>query len=364
MRERRSCTIVDVKNVKFNLTDILKGNIHFDLDENYIIQIYDDRLCDKENDMEILVEKISYYFPNYDFLEFKNFHSKSYKKLLELKQNKNINLRNLTLTLRDYNIDIYPDILPVTISIDDVSKIPYKNIDKVEINERFSSIKRRHFDDKILDTKTLLEGIDYIAKQISKYAQNDIQKILLLDKMLRENVSFDWYYTDDKELRETLKKQATKEGFITYPGHVLQTLLLKRCCVCSSIASFATIVLRHPLLNVDIRNVNGKAYGDFHAYNKIYLNGHSYLYDFTHNITRDFNNEMLHSFVKRPSEYHTINDDDFENYETMPREIIANEYEKIKNIHIKMPSYEEPVFNVRYGDTDEKKEINDSLNKI
>lgn len=362
MRERRIYNVIDIQVLSYNLTEFLKDDFNPKVPENYSLKIYDDRIFINDDGIEKMVKKINYFFPNYCVLGIYNLNSGSYKKLLELKKNNNMTINYLTLN--EYDVDLEPEILPVNIDIQDAAKVPVYNANKVIFGDYAKTEICRYFDVNVLSTEELLNSINYIANQIKQYANNDVQKILLLDKMLRENVSFDWYYISDEELQKCLKEEAKKEGFSTHISHSAQALLIKRNVVCSSIASFATILLRHPDLNINITNLNGTAYGGPHSFNKVELDGKKYTCDFTHNITRGFDDPLKHTLVKQPSKEHTINNSNFDEYETMDRKYLMSEYEKIKDIHIKMPEFKEASFNIKYTDNVLNKEKIDNSKNI
>lgn len=358
---RRIFNVINIQVLSYNLTEFLKDEFSPKIPENYSLKIYDDRTFINDDDIEKMVKKINSFFPNYNVLDIYNLNSSSYKKLLELKMRNNMKI--YTLSLNDYDVDLEPEILPVTIDIQDAAKVPVYNANKVLFGDLLGTEIYKYFDVNVLSTEELLNSINYIASQIKKYAGNDIQKILLLDKMLRENVSFDWYYISDEELEKCLKKQAKIEKFSRYISHSVQALLIKKNVVCSSIASFATILLRHPDLNINITNLNGTAYGGLHCFNEIELDGKKYTCDFTHNITRGFDDPLKHTLVKQPSKEHTIDNSNFDEYETMDREYLMSEYEKIKDIHIKMPKFKEASFNIKYADSVLNEEKLDNLKK-
>lgn len=349
---RRNFILKPTETLSYNLTDFLGENFKPVLPEEYSLQIYDDRDFNNVNDMEKMIMVINSIFPNYHTIKIYNLKTSSYRKLIDLKKDNKLKLKISQLTLDNYDVEIFPEIIPVWIDNQDVSNIPLYNSDNVIITTILgnSSVRNDYFDNKILSNKEFIYYITYLAEQISKYATNDIQKILLTAKIFKENISFDWYFTGDEELLKSLNKQAKELGFKRYISHAPQSILLKRNAVCSSIALFASILLRHPKLNIDIEELTGRAYGEPHCFNKVRLNNKKYTCDFTHNITRGFDDPIKYILVKQPSETHTIDDGDFEEYETIDREYLMSEYEKIKDIHIQMPVFEEASFNIKYAD--------------
>ena len=353
---RRSFRIIDeIIESNFNLNDFLKNDFNDKVIQKCSLKLYDNRNFASAGDMEKMLTIINRFYPSCVELSLYNLNPLSYKELISLKRSNDLNINIFEITLSDYNFEIDPKDFNVKIDPVNFSKLSPYNVDNVSIRQYYQS----YFDERVLNNKEFLDGINYIAEQINMYATDDIEKILLLDKMLRENVSFDWYYTNDPELYQNLRDEAQKERFLSYISHSAQSVILKRNTVCSGIATFATIVLKHPKLNIDIKTLEGKAYGGAHAFNEITLDGKKYTCDFTHNITRGFSDPIKHTLVKQPSITHTINNGNFDEYSTMDRDYLMKKYQKIKDIHIKMPELKECSFNIKYSDShdDEKKII-------
>ena len=224
-----------------------------------------------------------------------------------------------------YGCEVENPLVPIFIYADckELSKVPneYLNV--------FNS-KYGFYDNEILDDKSFIEGIKSISNQINSYAQNDIQKVLLLDKMLRENVSYDvdFYYN-------FLPYNSSHETNM-HKAHKVQSILKDRCAVCDAISAFSTMILNN--LNIESRVVEGSCF-DEHTWNEIKIGDIWYSNDFTHSLYYDRENGTKYTLVKRPSPNHFKDEGDFECCNEYDRDALAREMEKIKDIHITMPSY-------------------------
>lgn len=223
----------------------------------------------------------------------------------------------------------------VTVELDE--RILFDNIWTIAPENRYKIKQISYhypYDEDVLTCREMINATEYIAKQIAYYAQNDLQAILLLDKTLRENTSYDtqYYYHTSPSLNEGMNHYDK--------AHHLSTLFSHRCVVCNVFALFAELLFKHPVFpNIDVKNVHGTIGRDRHAWNEIKLNGFWYMHDFTHNVWFDKENGMRCTLVKSNRK----KEDDINpvTLNEMPRNIILREYEKIKDIHIKFPTIEE-----------------------
>lgn len=304
------------KKIECNLSEILELDNNKRFNESCYIHIYDDRKLDNPKDIELLIKKIKRIFPKYRYVDIYDLKYNSYLELLKTKEKINI----WKLSLNDYTKKIYYMQPYVSVFADNVCAISPDNYSNVIFDFPY-------YDSRVMDNKTFIDSVNYIAQQISYYAENDIQKVLLLNKMLVENISYDF---------SALRSERVKEGYSWGLSHITQTLLVKRKCVCSSIASFATIVLNHPLLNVKTKTLDGICYGGGHTFNEVTINNRKTTCDFTHNITLASKPNIKFLFLKRPSPHHEYFFG-FNEYNTVRRYVLLEEYEKIKDIKINMP---------------------------
>ena len=352
MKRRR---IMPFKNMYVNVSDVLSNKVSYD--EDYIQYIiYDDRKENRPGDMKKMLEKINKFDkPNIVIGVINNLHPDSYKELVELRRKGAYNYNAVPIFLRNYNINVYKNDIPVHIKAENFMSLPIDVVEDVILRES-DNFELKYFDDAVLDRKTFYQCVDFIARQIAKYAVDDVDKIILFNNMLRENVTFDWFSIDIKKDNEELREYAKSKGFKIYPSHSAQAVIRKQNAVCSGIASLGTILLRHPLLNVNINNLSGHARGGAHCFNEVIIDNVKYTCDFTHNITRDFDKGFKHLLVQRPSKTHTITifggdeSDDFNAYKTIPRSVLEKKYERLKDVHILMPEFKVASFEVKYAD--------------
>ena len=129
----------------------------------------------------------------------------------------------------------------------------------------------------ILEAEAILDYVDVLAEEIAKYAKNDRQKVLILNKFMCDHFSYDKEYVRKRhngKYKDDLKiKKAS--------GHTMAALIKNKSAVCVAFSNFAALVLNHPRLNVKTTIVESEK----HAWNKITIEGKHYYYDFTNELT-------------------------------------------------------------------------------
>ena len=328
-------------NERIKISDILNNKkINFREFTNGII-VTDDLKCINYDDIQKVLAFFNELtqFRNNLYINIINCRPTFYDHLIRyIKTNKP---QNLSFSVKfDTNEIAIKDIFELSdeiVAVEFDEKKLFDNIWTIAPENRYKIKQISHhfpYEGDMLTCGEMINATEYIAKQISYYAQNDLQAILLLDKALRENTSYDTHYY--YHVRPTLEEGSQHLD----KAHHLSTLFTHRTVVCNVYALFAELLFKHPdFPNIEIKNVHGTVAGDGHAWNEIKLNGLWYMHDFTHNVWFDKDNGMRCTLVKSNRQKEddigpvTLNE--------MPRNIILNEYEKIKDIHIKFPTIEE-----------------------
>ena len=290
---------VFVKNPVYVPLSKLLYNIPFEYDSenNYGIEVYDN--C---HDIDI---------DNLDFLN--DYHDKY--KILRISS---LSFRNHKLFLDSWNSKdkVHTSIdrcrFPRLMEYYDpekeipVSKITNENIcsiyskDRWKIDEASSFSKDIYcFRKELMDSESFLNYIDFIANQINENSENDIDKVVLVNKFIKENIEYDYecYY-------ETLRRNMNKNYIIKnqidsiHVGHFSQSLITRKKAVCSAISSFCTILLNHPLLNVETKYVINNSIIDDHAWNSVKVDGKWYTCDFTWTIFKKPTDELEYILIK------------------------------------------------------------------
>ena len=337
---RRGSRLIATNTYTVKLTDLLNDNVIHDSNcpivmDKYRLVIEDDRRVYQNGDLNKIIAIIKTNFPRREKIVFQDMFVDSYEELLNI-----ISLNKLTnvsiINLKDragnklYGYDKEKRDLPVfaTIDKDELSKVPLKYYSKINsVNNDIHC-----YDRNIMSDEDFTFGIKFIGDQIKKYAENDVQKVLLLDKMLRENVKYDknYYY----ELRHNMSEM--EQG--KHKSHKVQTVLRDRCAVCNAISYFAFYILSY--LDIKCKEVSSDSFGG-HAWNEIELYKKWFSNDFTHSLWFDRENGTKYTLVKRPSDNHyKDNNETFDNFYTFRRDLLIKEMDKIKNIHIEMPLYD------------------------
>jgi hypothetical protein len=196
-------------------------------------------------------------------------------------------------------------------------------------------------------------------------------KVLLVDKMLRENTNYDKTYYNNREYFDNI---ITDEENYIHKSHILETIFTDRIVVCNVFSLFTMILFKHPLLNnVTVKEIFGDCYGEGHAWNEIKIHNRWYTQDFTHNVWFDKRQGVNYTLKHKTNP--TLQKDDgsgFDYLHTMPEEVIKMEYEKIKDIHIKFPTmaqikagnFELPEISNNEVSTRRKIDFSDSNNEL
>lgn len=320
----------NIKEITF--TDIAL-NKKFYLKEPYKLIIIDDSRRYHKDKINYIINYLKHNnFGNVVGIEFKNISIEFYKDLLNTKIFeifKKVYVSSIREPENHINDIVYSKKTQIPIH----QEIDLKDITKInkDLLNDYNFADKRNFNPSIMNNKEFVNGIDYIAKQISDNASNDLEKILLVDKMLRENTSY------DKEYYYNQRPYITKEEQKKHKCHSVQTILRDRMAVCDAFSTFVYILLNHPLINIENKTIDGASYGDPHMWNEVKLNEKWYSYDFTHSLWFDKEKGTKYSMVKKPSERHVKEDGDFEELSELPRSLIEDTYKKLKDVHIRMP---------------------------
>ena len=324
------------------LSQLLYNNpFEYDSENNYGIIVYDN--C---HDINI------------DNLDFLNHYHNKYR-ILKIE---NLSFRNHQLFLNSWNSDDKVHIsingcrFPRLMELYDpnkeipISRITNENIcsiypkDRWKIDESTAFSKDIYcYRSELLNSEDFLRYIDLIANQINDNSENDIDKIVLLNKFIKENIEYDYecYY-------ETLKHNRNKNYFIKnqingiHIGHYSQALITRKKAVCSAIASFATIILNHPLLNIKTKYVVNNSVIDDHAWNNVRINDKWYTCDFTWTIFKNPTDELEYMLIKSRCKNTDDNNETYSNYDFSRRDIHSS-LRKLKDIHIQMPNIGENI---------------------
>lgn len=334
---------VFVKNPVHVTLSKLLFNIPFDYDSenNYGIEVYDN--C---HDIDI------------DNLVFLNEYHKKYK-ILRIS---NLSFRNHKLFLDSWKSED-----KVHTSIDGcrfhrlmecydpekeipISKITNENIcsiyskDRWKIDEATSFSKDIYcYRSELMNSESFLRYIDLIANQINDNSENDIDKIVLVNKFIKENIKYDYecYYETlkhNKNSNYTIKNQI--DG--NHIGHYSQSLITRKKAVCSAISSFSTILLNHPLLNIETKYIINNSVIDDHAWNNVKIDGKWYTCDFTWTIFRKPVDELEYILIKsRCKNSNDKEDNDIYSNSDFSRKDIHSSLNKLKDVHIEIPNTKE-----------------------
>ncbi len=196
--------------------------------------------------------------------------------------------------------------------------------------EDFGAINNSvNYDRNILDDKSFISGLDSIINQINFMAKNDIQKILLLDKMFRENVRYDYNYltlTDSEKQNDVCNK-----------CHKAQSVLRDRLAVCDGFSNFAAFILNK--VGIECKVVSGMYDKEGHAWNVVKLDDKWYHCDFTFSFTGDLKNTLKYILVDNPTDRHTLKNHKKVILNTFDRNTLIKESDSIKSLKVLMPTY-------------------------
>lgn len=326
-------------NINVNISDLLSGNIIHDSKmqdvlDNYTLEVYEDRNNYEAFDMIKVASIINEYYPRRSKIIFHNLFTNSYDELLRIVSNNK--LSNVSIfNMKDndgkklFEFNNQDDRIPYDIYIteEDICELPLKFYSK--INTSYGTVKC--YDRKIMSDEDFVYGIKFIADQINYYAKNDIQKVLLLDKMLRKNVKYDEYFY------YVLRQDMPPFEACFDQCHKAQTVLRDRCAVCNAISYFALYVLSN--LGIKCKTIKGKASNEGHMWNEIELQDKWFSNDFTHSLWFDRESGTKYTLVSRPSLFHSKDEGNFDELYTVDRNYLKKQMDEIKNIDIKMPEY-------------------------
>lgn len=327
---RRSGIKQDILKVK--VSEILNNYPVINIDNDGIV-IDVDICCENANDIAKIIRFIL--AKNKKNIFLKNCSQNLYLYLVRLSKNYNFNL-SVEFNSEKYTVGEMYSILDsssnLVINEDDI----INNLFNINLDDLYKVklITQSLTAGTELSLKEIVSALDYIAKQVSNYAENDLQKVLLVDKMLRENTEYDHEYYNNHHYYDSL-------GF--HKAHKLETIFTERVVVCNVYSLFADWLFKHPLLkSVEMKEVHGDCCGEGHAWNEVKLNGRWYTQDFTHNVWYDKQNGIKYTLKQKTwSSLQKSDDSGFDYLNTMPAEVIKMEYEKIKGVHVKFPTLEQ-----------------------
>ena len=311
-----------------SLYELLNGLIDFNFsDPNflgvYTLHINDDRVVINDDDFDRMIQIIELFFANRQKVVVHNVLLDTYEKLIDSAKLYNVtdisvvNVRNKNND-NIYTLDFIDEFVPVSIAVmgEETFNLEYSKLNTIRNNV--------NYDRNVLSDKDFAKGLDSIISQINHYANNDIQKVLLLDKMLRENVIYDNEYYLSQDLTNLEKR--------IHKSHKAQTVLRDRVAVCDAFSNFAAFVLNK--VGIECQVVYGDYMGSGHAWNSVKINNNWYYCDFTFSITGDKYHYLNYLLVDKPTLRHSLKP-----LNTMDRDIVKKEVENTKNIKVLMPSY-------------------------
>lgn len=187
---RRSGIKQDILKVK--VSEILNNYPVINIDNDGIV-IDVDICCENANDIAKIIRFIL--AKNKKNIFLKNCSQNLYLYLVRLSKNYNFNL-SVEFNSEKYTVGEMYSILDsssnLVINEDDI----INNLFNINLDDLYKVklITQSLTAGTELSLKEIVSALDYIAKQVSNYAENDLQKVLLVDKMLRENTEYDHEY--------------------------------------------------------------------------------------------------------------------------------------------------------------------------
>lgn len=324
-RKRR---IVNIKKpLLVNLSKLLDGYQITDYDDDIYdgIEIIDD--C-PEREIDNFVFLSTYKIKNKLILKDLSFGH--HKKIMEAWPKEN---EKLFVSFRDNNIteifaeyDPEKEIINPQITLENITRINPANRYKITniYNNRVLSIP--HYREYLMPAETFLGLIDILALQISKMASNDVDKIVLVNKFIKDNIIY------DRECYAYTHSHNNNARYYIHPGHFVQSVF-KGKAVCSAIAPFATILLNHPLLNVKTETISEERVIEDHAWNNVLIDGKWYTCDFTWTIYFNPTDSLEYILIKTRT-----TSEGGENSQTdYNRNILQSTLEKYQNYTIGIP---------------------------
>lgn len=236
------------------------------------------------------------YLPKLEGVNIKINNVKQYLELLDCLDKNELQGYSILVEFVDPKIsleEIAKVASPKTIIIS--PSINYENITRVDKEYRknllYVASEIYNSNPDFLSYEELLDYVDQIAEEISKYAKNDKQKVLLLDKFFTKNFSYDTKFK---------KKDKNVERVLQNPARTIQGLVKNKKGVCAPVADLAAIILNHPKLNVKTNRQSGND----HAWNEIMIDEKYYSYDFTSNMTsRIYISLNCYSYINKGYEF-------------------------------------------------------------
>jgi len=144
----------------------------------------------------------------------------------------------------------------------------------------------------VSDVCDVLRAADNVAKEIiAKDPNDEIEKIILVDAWIQRNIQYIKAKKSETSEGVYICEEMERESNVKDP-------LINHFGRCEDIAFSVALLLNHPLINVDCRQVG--AGGTFnHSWNIVKCDRHEYYIDCTHNITRNL--DKVHGALKSNS---------------------------------------------------------------
>ena len=316
------------------LSTLLRNKpFNYNNDSNNGLIIIDDCHDINIDNLDIL----NYYHFNYKILAIKDLSIKNHELFLR-SWNSNDKIQVSFLGVRIPRImEIYnPDkeILVANITDQNICSIYPKDrwkIDKTIINNP----SLHEYESSLLDSETFLRHIDVIAYLINKHSNNDVDKIVLVNKFIKDNIIYDnncYYETLIQRSNPSYNIEDSIYGL--HVGHYAQSVITRKKSVCSAIASFCTMLLNHPLINIESKYIVNHAVIDDHAWNNVKINDKWYSCDFTWTIYKNPKDISKYILIKPRSTNDPFNEKDIYSMFDYSRDEIYKSMDKLKDINI------------------------------
>ena len=326
-REAQEKSALDVK-----LSYVLSGRrISFDVNKYCGINIVDDCSGLKIADLSFLNK----YHKIYNICSISNIDLEHYKTFCSCWDSDNskinVSFNGIRFSKMFEVYDPSKSTLLCNITAENVTQIHPK--DRWKLNSVYCK-----YNSDLMPINIFLQNIDYLANEISKYAKNDIDKIVLVNKIIKENILYDFKCYEESLVK---KRNPNFVSFDSYNGlhvgHYAQSIFTRKEAVCSAIAEFATILLNHPLLNVRTKYISNKAIIADHGWNNVLIDNTWYTCDFTWTVFYN-NPDILKYILIKPR---CKNDSEFDYYRysqyDYSRKVLLESSERLENVHIKIP---------------------------
>ncbi len=321
------------RNIKtVSLYGLLNGCFETEFNDPNISEVYklvvvDDRVITRPDDFQNAFNIMDKYFPNKMSIVFKNLKKETYQDLVNTVKTMivpNVSVINLLeFGKKVYRMDNQDTLVPVSFSVmpEDVFTLDTRDFGVIHNNS--------HYDRSVLDDKSFIRGLDSIVNQINFLAKNDVQKILLLDKMFKNNVTYDSRYIYATNPDEV---QASERVC-----HKAQTVLRDRYAVCDAFSHFAAFVLNK--VGIECKVISGMSDNEGHAWNMVKLGDEWYHCDFTFSLTADLNNSLRYILVSNPTAKHALKNGKKVILNTYDRNALKTEFNNIAPVSVLMPTY-------------------------